>query len=872
MNTSGFHFFSRIAFSIVAFVTFIIFAVTSNVALATADSIAEAIPISLGSATANARIYPAGELDYYRLELSTGGNLEVATSGTSDTIGELLNSAGNVIASNDDGGAGTNFKINRSVAAGTYYIKVRLFSRYRTGNYTLQVNCAGCTSSTGGGSTSGGTTSGGTTSGGSTSGGTTSGGTTSGGTNNTSSPFPDAQTVSVNSSQTGNINSVGESNYYRVNIGGNGGTLRASTSGSTDTYGELLNSAGNMLVANDDGGNGTNFSIIRSLSAGTYYVKVRLYSRYRIGSYTLQLNCTGCSDSSSGGTTSGGTTSGGSTSGGTTSGGSTSGGTTSGGTTSGGTNNTSSPFPDAQTVSVNSSQTGNINSVGESNYYRVNIGGNGGTLRASTSGSTDTYGELLNSAGNMLVANDDGGNGTNFSIIRSLSAGTYYVKVRLYSRYRIGSYTLQLNCTGCSDSSSGGTTSGGTTSGGTTSGGTTGGGTTSGGTTGGGTTGGGTTGGGTTGGGTTGGGTTGGGTTSGGTTGNWNVPFLKQHDYAYINEAAAAATSLAMILQYYYPDSAIDPRVVYHSGLQGYFYAFGIASGYRNIRGSTANSSLILDHVPNSGRVYYAGSSAGASRADIDDYLSKTWDINTQTLSNSSAVYSALQSGPVLARVNGPGNGIYSRSHYVVIRGIDTHGSSAVSDDHIIINDPYDTQWANSNTSGNGRRVAYQDFFNNWFVEGIKFEFEDTASQRAHTVIVDTGNISSSGVASIHRFSLSSISAWKFNYLDGDWFFHERTSNNMNATWKPRILRSGRYEISMHVKGHPSANSVVYVVYDRNGNEIERGLGDHRERDRHWLSSTIVREVYLENGASVKASNISPYSSIDALKFKYLGD
>ena len=65
------------------------------------------------------------------------------------------------------------------------------------------------------------------------------------------------------------------------------------TTGSTDTYGELYQGS-TLLQTNDDGGEGNNFSITRSLVPGTEYrLKVRGYSTSTSGSYSV---CVGSTD------------------------------------------------------------------------------------------------------------------------------------------------------------------------------------------------------------------------------------------------------------------------------------------------------------------------------------------------------------------------------------------------------------------------------------------------------------------------------------------------------------------------------------------------------------------------------------------------
>ena len=81
--------------------------------------------LTLGAAVSG-RIDPGGDEDYFKIELAKAAGLLVRTTGGLDTTGELLDSNGALIASNDDGrpGEDANFVIWQSLPAGAYYIKV----------------------------------------------------------------------------------------------------------------------------------------------------------------------------------------------------------------------------------------------------------------------------------------------------------------------------------------------------------------------------------------------------------------------------------------------------------------------------------------------------------------------------------------------------------------------------------------------------------------------------------------------------------------------------------------------------------------------------------------------------------------------------
>ena len=103
------------------------------------DSRNQATPVSTTSSTAG-DLELAGDVDYFRIGVGQAGHLVVASSGDTDTTGSLERDDGTVLASNDDGGDGGNFRIASDVAAGDHYVAVRGFNGTRTGEYSLAVS------------------------------------------------------------------------------------------------------------------------------------------------------------------------------------------------------------------------------------------------------------------------------------------------------------------------------------------------------------------------------------------------------------------------------------------------------------------------------------------------------------------------------------------------------------------------------------------------------------------------------------------------------------------------------------------------------------------------------------------------------------
>ncbi len=96
-----------------------------------------------------------------------------------------------------------------------------------------------------------------------------------------------ATQVSLGSTTSGRL-SAGDTDYFRVSVSGSG-TLVAYTTGSTDTYGYILNSSGRVLTEDDDAGVGSNFYISASVRSGTYYIRIRGYDSSTTGNYTLRI-------------------------------------------------------------------------------------------------------------------------------------------------------------------------------------------------------------------------------------------------------------------------------------------------------------------------------------------------------------------------------------------------------------------------------------------------------------------------------------------------------------------------------------------------------------------------------------------------------
>jgi len=93
---------------------------------------------------ANKRIDYAGDIDVYRFIVSANATpVHIYTTGTSDTVGTLMDPAGTEIAASDDeNSSSTNMGMTHTLDAGTYYVGVGHWDPHATGAYSLVLSTA----------------------------------------------------------------------------------------------------------------------------------------------------------------------------------------------------------------------------------------------------------------------------------------------------------------------------------------------------------------------------------------------------------------------------------------------------------------------------------------------------------------------------------------------------------------------------------------------------------------------------------------------------------------------------------------------------------------------------------------------------------
>lgn len=200
--------------------------------------------------------------DEYTFTGTSGQQIAISQSSTAfDSYLYLLNSSNQTITEDDDGGGGANSRIPANSgfftlpASGTYKIRVSSFTTSATGAYTLILTTNSCSSAT----------------------------------------INFSQTIngSLSTSDCANAGKY----YDAYTFSGTAGQQIIVSQNSTafDTYLYLLNSGGQVIAENDDGGGGTNSRIpdgsgnFTLPANGTYTIRASAFTAGATGAYSINL-------------------------------------------------------------------------------------------------------------------------------------------------------------------------------------------------------------------------------------------------------------------------------------------------------------------------------------------------------------------------------------------------------------------------------------------------------------------------------------------------------------------------------------------------------------------------------------------------------
>ena len=213
------------------------------------------VDLTVGAPSHQANIGQAGEFDWYRFVSPVASTYTLETQGPSDIWMSLYGPGSQnesaLVTEDDDSGEGSNSRIVSNLSAGTYFIRIRHYQATGTGNYSLSVN-------------------------------------------RNTQPQPGPAEIVVNGPEIqGSIAAANESDVYLFNASQTA-TYTITTSGSTDTF-LTLNGPDNQnafISQDDDSGPGSNSQIIRVLTPGIYYVRIRHYSPTGTGNYGISVRRT----------------------------------------------------------------------------------------------------------------------------------------------------------------------------------------------------------------------------------------------------------------------------------------------------------------------------------------------------------------------------------------------------------------------------------------------------------------------------------------------------------------------------------------------------------------------------------------------------
>lgn len=218
------------------------------------DTSAEATLLAIGASVAGS-LYSDQDTDYFRLDLVGLAEVQIRTSGQTNTAGELLDAAGGRLMSDDDSGAGDNFDIQMELQPGVYYVAVS----GETGSYAVSARLGGDRDH--------------------------------GDTHESSTLLKlhtqdDLASVSpsVLLATAGRIYpSTTDTDVFRIDVAENETEVILRTAPSSyETYGVLRDATGRQVAADDDGDGA--FQISKTLNRGIYYTSV---NAIEVGAYRI---------------------------------------------------------------------------------------------------------------------------------------------------------------------------------------------------------------------------------------------------------------------------------------------------------------------------------------------------------------------------------------------------------------------------------------------------------------------------------------------------------------------------------------------------------------------------------------------------------
>ncbi len=195
------------------------------------------------------------DVDVFRIQMPTLRAVVLSTSGSTDTIGELLDASGRVLATNDDFNGNRNFRIESALPAGIYHLRIRGYQN-SSGNYIVSALPVQDVPVVLG--------------------------------DDHGNAAISATLLTLGIPSVGRIETVGDADFFRIVVNAPR-QINVVSLGTTDTVGDLLNSTGTLVASDDDSNGNRNFRIARVVEAGTYFLRVRGHGA-GVGPYTVRFN------------------------------------------------------------------------------------------------------------------------------------------------------------------------------------------------------------------------------------------------------------------------------------------------------------------------------------------------------------------------------------------------------------------------------------------------------------------------------------------------------------------------------------------------------------------------------------------------------
>ncbi len=343
------------------------------------DTIATATAVAMPSTT-NGVINRAGDLDVFRFAITSTLEVTATTLSSIDTFGDLMNSSGTVIASNDDANGSLNFRIVSVLPAGTYYIRARHYSSSATtGSYQFALSSRAPLAPeirlTG---------------------------------NNVEIVNGDTtpSTTDLTSFGQANAGAVIDRVFTITNLGAADLRLSGAPAVTISGTGASMFSVLTQPVTTIAATRATTFTVrFRPTTAGTFNATLSMANNdANENPTTFAISGSGAAIRDDHGNT----------------------------------------IATASLVSVPGTIAGTLEQGGDVDFFRFTLTSSA-TVTLRTAGTTDTYGYLYNATGSLITSDDDGNGYPNFRIIRTLTPGTYYVKVAGFASSTTGAYTLSLS-------------------------------------------------------------------------------------------------------------------------------------------------------------------------------------------------------------------------------------------------------------------------------------------------------------------------------------------------------------------------------------------------------------------------------------------